>query len=149
MLAVLDRTQGAKPKLFFDPPDRKGAKGAPSYTSDLILRSLVNCAFLTLREVGISKQDAASFVAGELSRSGINQPNGRPISAHAVARWRDELGGKSPKGSDEIFSRFVDGAQAALRESGVAESDHPTPLSKERAQAVSRVFIKLLKVGGF
>ena len=58
MLAVLDRTHGAKPRLLFDPPDRKGAKGAPSYTSAVIYRALIVAAFLSLREGGMSKEEA-------------------------------------------------------------------------------------------
>src|SRR6516225_546842 len=47
-MALMDRLAGRKPKLFVDAPDRMGAKGAPSYTSEAILRTIVNSAFLIL-----------------------------------------------------------------------------------------------------
>src|SRR5262245_20877884 len=54
MLAVLDWLRGAKPKLLFEARDREGAKGAPSYTSAVIFRSIVNAAFFGLLEGGMS-----------------------------------------------------------------------------------------------
>jgi hypothetical protein len=149
MIAVHDRAQGAKPKLFFDPPDRKGAKGAPSYTSAIILRALVTAAFVTLCEVGMSKEEASRWLAAELKRSGINQPNGHAPGARAIARWRAELGGKSLKGSDQVFGMFVHGAQRAMLEAGQQQLHIDAPLDRLGAQAISKLLIKLLRIAGF
>jgi hypothetical protein len=149
MLAVHDRTQGAKPGLLFDPPDRKGAKGAPSHTSTVIYRTLIVTAFLSLREGGMSKEEASKWLAAELKRSGINQPNGHFLGERAIARWSAELGGKSPSGSDEAFGMFVHGARRALQEAGHQKLHSDTLLGRSSAQAVSQVLIKLLTIAGF
>src|SRR5262249_18474801 len=67
MFAVQDRLRGAKPKLLFGPRGRKGAKGAPTYTSAVFLRSIVNAAFFGMRKLGgMSKDEAAKWLASEL-----------------------------------------------------------------------------------
>src|SRR5262249_8258947 len=89
--AVFDRLRGAKPKLLFGPRDRKGAKGAPTYTSAVVLRSIVNVAFFVLLEGGgMSKVEAARWLALELAHYGIKQPNGKAITARAIIRWSAE-----------------------------------------------------------
>ncbi len=148
-LALHDRMQGAKPKLFFDAPDRMGAKGAPSYTSALILRTLVNVAFLNLCDAGTSQQEASRWLARELKRTGIRQPNGRAVDANAIARWGAELGGKSLKGSDQVFTDFVLGTLHTLREKYPQEQSGDTPLTPQQAKMATAGFIKLLKIAGF
>src|SRR5262245_29821103 len=67
--AIFDRLRGAKPKLLFGPRDRKGATGAPTYTSAVVLRSVVNVGFFVLHEYGgMSKDEAAKWLASELAR---------------------------------------------------------------------------------
>jgi len=146
-LALLDRSRGAKPKLFFDPPDRMGAKGAPSYTSSVILRSIANVAFLILCEADISPEEASKWLAAEFKHAGIKQPSGRAIGARAITRWRTELGGKSLKGSDEAFAMFVLGTPARLEKYPLEQSD--VPHTPQQAKLVAAVFIKLLKLAGF
>jgi hypothetical protein len=126
-----------------------GAKGAPSYTSAAILRALVNAAFLSLREAGMSQQEASERLAAQLKRAGIKQLNGRTVDARAIARWRGELGGKSPKGSDEAFAKFVSGAQHSLHEAYPEKQSDAAPFTPEKAKVVTEHFIKLLKIVGF
>jgi hypothetical protein len=148
--AVLDRVQGGRPKLLFDPPDRNGAKGAPSYTSAAVLRALVNAAFLTLRKGGMSKEEAGNWLAAELEHSGVKQPNGKAITAKAIMRWRAELGANSLKGSDEAFGMFVHGGQRAMLEkAGQTQPPPDTSLDRQEAQIAAREFIKLLRISGF
>jgi hypothetical protein len=147
LFAVLDRTQGARPKLLFGP---RGAKGAPSHTSAVPLRILVNASFLTLCEGGMSKEKAANWLAAELKRNGIKQPTGKEISAREIIRWRAEMGAKSLKGSDEAFAWFVHGAQRAMLEKAGAVQLSETSLDQlQAAQLAARVFIRLLWVVGF
>jgi hypothetical protein len=149
MFALHDRMQGAKPKLFFETPDRKVAKGAPSYTSAVILRSLVNSAFLSLREGGLSKEEASTWLAAELDQSGITQPNGRAVDARTIVRWRAELGGKSPKGSDWVFEKFVQGAPRAFEKAGYQHSQAGAPLDPPKAKMVAQHLVKLIRAAGF
>jgi hypothetical protein len=147
-LALLDRSRGAKPKLFFDVPNRMGARGAPSYTSSAILRAIVNAGFLSLCGAGVSKLEAGRWLAARLKHAGLKQPSGRVIGARAIARWRAELGGKSLKGSDETFAMFVLAQQPTLQ----AESpkEHPdVPLTAQQARSFAAVLIKSLKIAGF
>ena len=145
LLAINDRIQGAKPKLFFDLPERPD--GAPSYTSAVVLRTLVNAAFLPLCEVGMSSAEAGKWLAAELRLSGIKQPNGQAVDPRAVARWGAELGGKSPKGSDQAFGMFVHGAQSAT-EARQTPADS-APLDRQQAKEFARVMIKLMRIAGF
>jgi hypothetical protein len=146
-LALHDRRQGAKPSLFFHAPERLGAKGAPSYTSAVILRTMVNLAFLSLCEASWSQQEASRWLAAELEKASIRQPNGHFIDARAIVRWRAELGGKSLKGSDQAFAMFVLGAPLGVQEKNLRDSD--TPLTSSQAKSIAAVFIKLLKIVGF
>jgi hypothetical protein len=146
LLALHDRVQGAKPKLFFQTPDRKGRKGAPSYTSAIFLRSVVNYAFIPLLKSGLSNEEASEWLAAELKQSGINQPNGRAVDARTIVRWRAELGGKSLTGSDRFFGEFVQGAQRTLHEAGFKPDE---PLDARRAKVAAQVSVKLLKAAGF
>jgi hypothetical protein len=147
-LALHDRMQGAKPKLFFNAPDRMGAKGAPSYTSAVILRTLVNAAFLSLREADISQQEASRWLATKLKHAGIKQPTGEAIDARAIVRWGAELGHKSLRGSDQIFTDFVLGAQRRMQEQYPQEHSD-APLTPQQAKSAAAGFMKLLKIAGF
>jgi hypothetical protein len=147
LFAVLDRMRGGRPKLLFGP---RGAKGAPSHTSAVVLRVLVNAAFLTLREGGMSKEKAANWLAKELKRSDIKQPTGKEISASEIIRWRAELGAKSLKGSDEAFAWFVHDAQRTmLKEAAGAQLPSEMSLDRPQAQLAARAFIRLLWIAGF
>jgi hypothetical protein len=145
-LALHDRSQGAKPRLFFEAPERKDVAGAPDLTSAAILRPFVILAFLTLREGGISDDEAARWLAAELKRSGINQPNGKEISARTIIRWHRERGGKSLKGSDELFGQLVYAAQRTLEGAGYQSE---TMLKGGNAKDAARIWIKLLRTAGF
>jgi hypothetical protein len=148
-LALLDRLQGAKPKLLFDKPNRMGAEGAPSHTSSALLRARVNAAYLSLCESGMSQQEASGWVAAELKRCGIKQPNGRTVDPRTIARWRAEMGGKSPKGSDEAFATHVLGAQSSLRQMYPEPQSDDKRLTPRQAKAAAAVFIKTLRIAGF
>ena len=148
-LALLDRLRGAKPKLLFDKPNRMGAEGAPSHTSSALLRARVNAAYLSLCESGMSQQEASGWVAAELKRCGIKQPNGRTVDPRTIVRWRAEMGGKSPKGSDEAFATHVLGAQSSLRQMYAEPQSDDKRLTPRQAKAAAAVFIKTLRIAGF
>jgi hypothetical protein len=147
--ALLDRSHGAKPNLFFDPPNRMGAKGAPSFTSAVILRVQINAAYLSLCEAGISKHDAAKWLAAELKKCGIKQPNGEVITAKLISRWDAERGGKSLTGSDEAFGMLIHGARLAFEQSGQDQPASEAPLAPKAGQNTARAFIKVLRFAGF
>jgi hypothetical protein len=146
-LALHDWRRGAKPKLLFDAPSRKRAKGgAPTHTSAVILREYVNAAFLILCEA-MSQQEASRWLATELKHAGIEQSNGHAIDARVIIRWRAERGGKSPKGSDETFAMLVLGAQRNLAEKYSYDDD--APITRQQAQVGASFFIERLKLAGF
>src|SRR5262249_18714754 len=147
-LAVNDRIAGAKPTLFFDRPERKGTRGAPSHTSAIVLRALVVAAFLALRAGGWSEEEAGDLLEAELKRSGIKQSSGRAISARAIVRWREELGGKSVKGSDQVFGMLVHGMQFKMQEMGQQLAHSDTPVDRPRARAVSQFLVKCMRIAG-
>jgi hypothetical protein len=147
--ALHDRMQGAESNLFFETPDRKGAKGAPSYTSAVVLRALVNSAFLSLRQGGLSKEEASRWLADELKKSRINQPNGRAVDARTIVRWHAELGGKSLTGSDWFLREFLQGGLPALQNAGYQDSQPSSPLDAPTAKAAAKGLVKLLRAAGF
>ena len=149
LLALADRSRGAKPKLFFDAPDRMGSGGPPSYTSAVILRAIINVSFSILRKAGVSQQEASGWLASRLKRSGIKQPSGRAIDARTIVRWRSELRGKSLKGSDEAFAKFVAGVPRSLLEAYPNLQSGAAPLTPQEAKSAAEVFMKLLKIAGF
>jgi hypothetical protein len=102
MLAIGDRRQGAKPKLL-GLVDRKGRRGPPTGRSVILLRARLNIVFRVLLDGGMPKKEAAQWLAAELKRSGVKQPNERAIDAREIIRWHAELGGKSMKGTDKFF----------------------------------------------
>ena len=145
--ALLDRQQGAKPKLFFDAPDRMGAKGAPSNTSSVVLRAIVNAAFFAFCGARVPQQEASRWLAAELKHAGIKQPNGQAIDARAIVRWDAERGGKSLRGSDEAFATLFQGLQRRLKER-YPQKRH-VPLTRQAAKLIAAEFIKLLRLYGF
>jgi hypothetical protein len=146
--ALMDRAAGAKPKLFFDPPIRFSKGGAPSYTSAVLLRAIVNTALLGLCKSGISQQNASKWLAAELKHAGIRH-NGRLIEARTLTRWRSELGGKSLKGSDQAFTMFVRGSlQKFLEQNPQVQSDDTAP-DPQGAKMAATGLVKLLKFSGF
>src|SRR5262249_54381771 len=150
MLALLDRLQRAKPKLLFDARDQEGRNGPPSYTSAVILRGYVNAAFIPLLEAGMSKQEAGNWLAFELARNGIRQPNGEEITASQIIRWRAERRAKSLKGSDEAFEWVVQGALRTMLERAGATQLPPTePIDRIGAQLGAQMFIHALRRCGF
>jgi hypothetical protein len=148
MLALLDRSRGREPELFFDQPDRMGAMGRPSHTSAAILRAYANLAFLSLREAGMSDGDASGWLAAELRHADIKQAN-EAIEATAIVRWSAELGGKSLKGSDEVFALVIRGAQRLLSEGNPQTQPNDAPTTQQQAKATALGLIKLLKTAGF
>jgi hypothetical protein len=143
--AVHDWTQGAKPKLLFDPRNRKVAMSAPIGTTAIILRAQVNLAFGILLKGGIPKEEAAHWLAAELKRSGIEHPNGKAIIAKEITRWSAERGGKSLKGSDKVFATIVSDSARRAREAGLSSQ----PLDRPRSQGVARGLILELRIAGF
>jgi hypothetical protein len=142
--AIFDRLRGAKPKLLFGPRDRKGAKGAPTVTSAVVLRGIVNVAFFVLHEGGgMSKDEAAKRLASELARYRIKQPNGKAITAHAIIRWSAERGGKSLKGSDEVFALLIQDRLRPLLEK------LPPDAPIRRAQKAAGIVICIARLCGF
>ena len=148
--AVMDRQRGAKPKLFFDPPNRLGDKGAPTYTSATFLRALVNLASLPFRKAGVARVEASKWIAMELKRAGITDTRGRAIGARAIARWGDEVRGKSLTGSDDILATLVRYGPRMLLEKNPKLIESPdAPLSAEDAKIAAAHFINFLKAVGF
>ena len=96
----------------------------------------------------MSSKEASKWLTAEFKHAGIKQPNGRPINARAIARWRAELVGKSLKGSDEAFALLVLGTPARLKKKYPLEQSD-LPHTPQRAKSVAAVFIKLLKIAGF
>jgi hypothetical protein len=143
VFAIHDLTQGARPKLLFGPRDRKGAKGAPSYTSAIVLRALVNLAFKPLLKGGMPKEEAGHWLAAELKHSGIRQRNGKEITASQIIRWRAEFGAKSLQGSDEVLAMFFHEARRTLDVSDGGSIDRP------QAQLAARLAIRMLRIDGF
>jgi hypothetical protein len=148
LFALMDRAAGSKPKLFFDPPIRPNKGGAPSYTSAVFLRAIVNVALLGLCEAGIPQQNATKWLAAELKHAGISQ-KGRLIDARILTRWRSERGGKALKGSDQAFAIFVRASlQKLLEQNPQAQSDDATP-DPQGAKMAAAGLVKLLKFLGF
>jgi hypothetical protein len=128
--AIYDLQRGANPKLLCEPTFHDGREehvGAPTLTSVVLVRAHVAAAVLLLCESGMSRNDAARWLTAELDRSKIRQPNGKPINARLVLRWRDELNGKAPKGSDQVFRLIVDGMRRQVQDAQLAQplSDAP------------------------
>jgi hypothetical protein len=144
MFSVLDRLRGAKPTLLFKARDRKGAQGAPTYTSAVVLRSIVDAAFFELRKGGMSRDEAGKWLKSELARYSVKQPNEKAITASDIIRWDAERGGKSLKGSDEVFALFVQDWLPAMLEK--LPSDTPNRLG---AQKAASMFVCLLRLYGF
>jgi hypothetical protein len=152
MLAISDLKRGAKPPLLFDPafdPERGSHIGAPTLTSVVLLREHVVFAFLLLCKAGMSNNEAGAWLAAELRKSGIKHPNKKAIGARVISRWRGELQGKSPKGSDEIFDLIVQGALREFQEAEQKGQLSAVTHEKEQAQALARRLIKRLRIAGF
>jgi hypothetical protein len=149
MRAVHDWTQGAKPRLLFDPRNRKVAKGAPIGTTAIILRAQVNLAFGILLKGGMPKEEAAHWLEAELKRSGIEHPNGKAIIAKEITRWSAERGGKSLKESDKVFATIVSDSARGVRERAGSAGLSSQPLDRPRLQRVARGLILRLKIAGF
>jgi hypothetical protein len=146
LLALHDRRQGAKPKLFFDAPDRRGAKGPPSYTSSMMLRAIVNAAFLNLLEAGISQKEASRWLEAKLKSAGIKQRNGKVIDAGEIERWRAERGGQSLRGSDQTLAEYF---LPIMRQLQVEYPQEHSDASPRKARTTAAVFIKWLRIAGF
>lgn len=153
-LALIDLAAGAKPMLLFESSNIRRAKGAPRHTSATILRAYVIAAFITLC-AGMSRQEAAKWLAGELRRAGIKQPKGQAVELRAITRWCAERGGKSLSGADQLLADLGFPVRDTLQELRSRREkylrDHsgyalPTPRDVKQAAAG---LIKLLKITGF
>jgi hypothetical protein len=151
LFAILNRSRGAKPKLFFELPEGPDKSAKPTYTSSIIPRGYVNAAYLSLLEGSMSQKEASKWLAQELKRAGVKQSNGRAIDAKVIVRWRAELGGKAPMGSDEAFAILVHDLRGKLfvHDSRGNQNASDAPLTRQQAKSVAAVFIKFLKIGGF
>jgi hypothetical protein len=151
--AIYELQRGAKPKLLFEPtfhPGRKKHVGAPTITSAVLLRGYVVVATLLLLESGMAREEAARWLAAELGRNGIKQPNGKPITEKVILRWRHELGGKAPKGSDQMFAMIVQGIQQEAQDELIRGAPSGNaPFDPPQAHSLSRVLIKRLRLTGF
>jgi hypothetical protein len=146
--AIHDQMKGARPRLLFGPRvRRKGAKGAPTYTSAMFLRGFVNLAFIPLLNSGMLKQEAGRWLAGELKRSGIRQPNGTEITASKIIRWRAEVLAKSLRGSNEALAWLIQHERRYMLEKGQLVSD--TSIGRSQAQARARGIIRTMRLSGF
>jgi hypothetical protein len=152
MIAIYDTMRGAKPKLLFEPashPGREDHKGAPTHLFVNLLRGHVVAAFLLLRESGMSSVEAGKWLAAELKRSAVKSSDGKIIDAKIIIRWRRELGGKSPKGSDDVFRLILESemGKAPAIEDGELRSD--SFFDRSQAQACAQTIIKRLRIMGF
>ena len=86
----------------------------------------------------------------ELKRAGITDTRGRAIGARAIARWGDEVRGKSLTGSDDILATLVRyGPRMLLERIEMDRIPPDVPLSAEDAKIAAAHFINFLKAVGF
>jgi hypothetical protein len=135
--ALRDLGQGARPRLFFNRPKKKG--GRPKGVSFEAARGSIAAAVAVLIEGGESRAEAAKFVADQVRKARLTLPNGTPILPAQVLRWRDEMGStaldlaestyrdvcakyaKAPPGTmaDNVRRRMlVEGSLSAIRSMG-------------------------------
>ena len=109
--ALRDLGQGARPPLFFDRP--KKGPGRPRDLSFEAARGAVAAAVAALIDWGEKREEAGKFLATWLEDLELKLPNGNPIGAKQVLRWRDEIGGSAAKLAEQTF-RSVAAKYAAV-----------------------------------
>ena len=128
-----DVSQGAKPALFDVRGKPKG--GRPSGTSSV--RPPVVLIYNILLHAKIDREESARWLAAELKKKRIVE-RGKSIEANQIKRWRDELNGQSPWGSDQFYR---------VLESGTPRQNWST--DPNRARDHVRKLIQVLVVHGF
>lgn len=103
--SLRDLDRGARPRLFFDRP--KKGPGRPKDTSFEAARGAIAAAASALIEWGEPRAVAGRFVAGESQNAQLTMPNGRPISAQHVLRWRDEMGGSASALAQSTYNDII------------------------------------------
>ena len=91
--SLRDLGQGARPRLFFGRPKKKG--GRPKDVSFEAARGAIAAALAGLVEGGELRSEASKFVTDTMEDAGIKMPNGKPVSTQQVLRWRDEIGSRA------------------------------------------------------
>jgi hypothetical protein len=99
--ALRDLGQGARPRLFFGRPKKKG--GRPKDVSFEAARGSIAAAVAVLIEGGESRAEAGKYVADQVRQARLTMPNGKPIMPEQVLRWRDEIGGTASELAESTY----------------------------------------------
>lgn len=154
--ALRDLSRGAKPPLLFD-RRRAAVRGAPTKTAEnLTLRPIVLVAYEMLTRTAIGTKGvfppdaAARELESMLSRERITHRDGKPITARQIVRWSQELGGKSPTGSDAAYLAWRDWFAVPLGDYLDRMAAAPGGVEIRRAQrALAQYCVRKLRRFGF
>ena len=135
--SVLDLTLGATPELL---KPNKNIIGRPKAVSSTVTLQATGaaCAEILIWQ-GLTVENACKYVLKALEKEKqLKPPGAKPFTWRTVKRWRDEMGGRNPSKSEEIYR----GLQSELKKALGAN-----PTIKETEDAVANC-IEGLKTTG-
>jgi hypothetical protein len=107
LLALADASKGGKPSMLYDVVRKAGPPVRPT---EAVKRAQIIIMFEMLCDAGVEKP--AEWLAAKLKAFGVEDANAKrdkdgikrkTITPAKLERWRSELSGKSPEGSDEAY----------------------------------------------
>jgi hypothetical protein len=108
--ALRDVKLGANPSLF-KMAEKKGNR--PAGTTFGTAMQATAAAGLELLHRHVKLDEAASFVVKQLDKAGLTHTSdGRPITPETVKGWRDEMGGRNTKESQDTYEQICEDAAA-------------------------------------
>lgn len=138
--AVNDLRAGSLPELFNVPP----TANRPAGTAFGMARGQAAAAVAILEDAGMQPADAAAFVAAELARHGIVQPDGKTegeaIAPSLVRRWRQDVRqGKAQRLSAQAFRAAFDAELQRRERHGHGDPGMPETIADAQGRAARLV----------
>ena len=138
--AVNDLRAGSLPELFNVPP----TANRPAGTAFGMARGQAAAAVAILEDAGMQPADAAAFVAAELARHGIAQPDGKregeAIGPSLVRRWRQDVRqGKAQRMATQAYRAAIEAELQRRARLGAGDPGTPDTIAAAQDQAARLV----------
>lgn len=138
--ALNDLRAGSPPELFTVPP----TANRPAGTAFGMARGQAAAAVAILEDAGMRPADAAAFVAAELARHAIVQPDGKrdgeAIAPSLVRRWRQDVRqGKAQRLTAQAFRAAFDGELQRQERHGHGDPGTPETIAAAQDRAARLV----------
>lgn len=138
--AINDLRMGSPPDLFDVPP----TANRPAGTAFGMARGQAAAAVAILEDAGVQPNEAAAFVAAEMARRGIVQPDGKrqgeAIAPSLVRRWRQDVRqGKAQRMATQAYRAAMEAELQRRTRLGAGDPGTPDTIAAAQDRAARLV----------